>query len=1039
MYLVGERPIRFRHFTTVYLLFLSTAVLQATPTSLFDGKTLSGWEGDLSYWRVEDGAITGQSTADHPCKRSTYLAYTGKEFGNFELTLSFRLTAQKGNSGIQYRSQWANRELHKLKGYQADLETGPNYSGILYEQDGRGIMAKRGQQVSITPNGKKSVTPLPAGAKAQASIKPGEWNTYRIIADGNTLTHQINGHTTIRVEDGDKKHRADSGLLAFQLHQGPPMKVQYKDISIKELPKAKPVLKDLKLKTLPDFRVEQIYQVDKATQGSWVTMCFDPQGLLYVCDQYGKLFRITLEDGQVSAVQPLESPGHAQGLCWAFGSLYMATYGKPGAVHRLTDTTNDGHFDQTEKVLTVHGGGEHGHHSLIKTADGKGLYLIQGNHVPMSGEYTSISGKNWAEDTLHPHLPDASGHAASIRAPGGTLLRFSPDGMEREIIANGMRNTYDIALSPSGDIFGYDSDMEYDIGTPWYRPTRVLHLIQGGEYGWRTGTSKWPDYYADSLGSVLDVGPGSPTGVLFGSDAGFPVKYRKAFYALDWTFGRIYAVHLHADGASYRAEKEVFVSGKPLPVTDAAIGPDGVMYFLTGGRRLQSGLFKVAYTGNDRNDDPLPATLSEAQIQLRTLQKSRDLNQLWPALANDDRVLRYAARVSLETLPPAQWHQRFAETSNPQSIITASLAIARTKGDRQLAIEKLLSIPFDSLNRAQKLEYLRAVSLVFIRLGEPDPATRNRFIEQLDAKYPATGPLLNRELCRLLVYLDAPQVLSRTLTLMQTTVAEQEEVPEELLAGSDRYGKTIRNMLKNPPDPQGLHYALMLTNARTGWTLETVTTYFDWLKNAKSKSGGNSYQGLLKNIRAAALKNIPVAFAALAEQGLDTGPAAAPLPVAKGPGRHWTTESALAEVADLSQADEVNGLEMFKATLCSQCHAHSGQGGASGPDLTNLSNRFNKEDILNAIVHPSEVISDQYGFTILHLKRGGQIHGRVINEDDTHVFIASNPFDFSVKTPVKKATIVKRSASPNSPMPPSLINALNPDELRDLMLFLSGK
>ena len=223
------------------LLVISSTIARANdPLSLFDGTTLNGWEGDTAFWSVQDGAITGESTVDRPCKQSTYLAYTPKEFSNFELTLSFRLIADKsGNSGIQYRSRWADREQHQIVGYQADMETGANYSGILYEQGGRGIIARRGQQLHIAPDGTKTVTPLPDADKAQASIKRGDWNHYRIIADGDVLVHEINGFTTIRVEDQQSGKSAERGLIALQLHQGPPMKVQFKDITVRELPHSK--------------------------------------------------------------------------------------------------------------------------------------------------------------------------------------------------------------------------------------------------------------------------------------------------------------------------------------------------------------------------------------------------------------------------------------------------------------------------------------------------------------------------------------------------------------------------------------------------------------------------------------------------------------------------------------------------------------------------------------------------------------------------------------------------------------------------------
>lgn len=792
------------------------------------------------------------------------------------------------------------------------------------------------------------------------------------------------------------------------------------------------------LKTLPGFRAQQIYSVDKEAEGSWVSMCFDDKGKLYVCDQHGSLYRLTLKDGQVAKKEKLSTPGSAQGLCWAFNSLYITSHNqKKSGLYRLTDTNQDGSFDQSEFLFPLKAGGEHGGHALIKTEDGKGLYLVIGNHIPAPATATSISNKNWKEDTLHPHQPDARGHASRVRAPGGVLIRISPDGKKQAIISTGMRNTYDIAISPTGDIFGFDSDMEWDIGTPWYRPTRILHLINGGEYGWRTGTAKWPDYYADSLGSVVDIGPGSPTGVVFGTNAKFPLKYRKALYALDWTFGIIYAIHLTPDGYSYRAETETFVSGKPLPLTDAAFGPDGSMYFLTGGRRIQSGLFRVDYIGDESTQGTISTTPSKEQRELRQIQKSRDINILWPALASTDRTLRYAARVSLETLPVTAWSSLYKASKNPQCIITASIAIARRNGNRALATSKLLALDFSKLSRSQKLEYLRATALVFIRLGAPDSTTKASFTQQLDPFYPSADASLNRELCRLLIYLDSGSAVSKTIFLMQSSVAVKEDIPADIIKGNDKYGKDFADMLKNQPDAQALHYALMLKNARVGWSAKNVTAYFTWLSKAESKSGGRSYKGFVNNIRKEALSRLPANLKTIAQKTPKYTPPATPLPAAKGPGRVWTMDAALAAVTDLSNADAVNGKKMFQATLCHQCHQHSGDGGSSGPDLTHLGSRFNKKDILAAILTPSEVISEQYHFTILQLKDNSKVYGRIVKEDATHVHVAASAFDLSQHTAIKKSNITKRSISPVSPMPPSLINSLNPDELRDLMLYLT--
>ena len=1181
-------------------LFFSFALLtQADTITLFDGESLKGWDGDAKFWSVQDGVITGKSTKDVPCKKSTFLVYKEKEFENFELTLSFRFLTEEANGGILYRSQWPDENVFRLSGYQADMATDAKFNGILYESGGRKYLAQRGEKVVIDAEGKKSVTELPdplEAEKAQRSIRHGEWNEYRVVADGHTLMHQINGHTTIQLEDNEKNRASARGLLALQLHSGAPVTVQYKDIKMLELvdtdltgdvktkliePSAEPQwiwagvkdgekvipskeeklifrtefhLDDVRdrfyigvnaddsclvrlngrtiiapdnwresevldaaghlrkgenklvveltnkkghggfimqasdvlvsdtswrcttkskeqlvtysqgangvkpwgkvlaplvwekpdvLQTLDGFKADKIYNVDKATEGSWVAMCFDDKGNLFVSDQYGALYRITLKDGKVASKQKLKAIGYAQGLCWAYDSLYVVSSRKEKAgIHRLTDTNGDGEFDKDEFILPIIGRGEHGTHGLIKNPNGEGLILVVGNHTHPPENAKSLSDGNWKEDTLHPHLNDASGHAVGRKAPGGTLLLLSPDGKQRRIIARGMRNIYDIAASPTGEIFGYDSDMEYDVGTPWYKPTRVLHMVEGAEFGWRTGTAKWPAYYADSLDSVIDIGPGCPTGVTFGTGAKFPAKYQNALFIQDWTFGRIYALHLQPDGVSYSADKEIFVSGKPLPLTDMAIGPDGAMYFLTGGRRLRSGLYRVSYEGSESTEAVPNAEISNEQKLLKKVQQSRQLGEIWKYLGSEDRTLRYVARTSLEQLEVAEWLSRYQKESDPQVIITASLALSRSEVDLQLILNELIKVDYDSLSEDEQLEYIRAVSLACIRSGKPEGTVREKLLAKFKG-YPSGDRMLNRELCRMLVYLDSDVVLGKTLFLMKNSVVVKEDIPADLLAGHDKYGKDILKMLRNQPDAQGLHYALMLKNQKVGWDQDSVRDYYQWLVQAASKTGGNSYKGFIQNIRTEAMKNLSPELARVAEEVTREytkkfqPESKEETPVAKGPGKVWTYHDAVKVTKDLSGADVVNGKRMFQAILCAKCHTYSGSGGSSGPELTQLANRFTSEDILKAIIEPSEVISDQYVNTEIHMNNGTVLSGKVMKEVNGIVYLAVNPFDLTVQTQVKVSEIKKRTKSVHSSMPPSLINALNEKELKDLMLFLT--
>jgi hypothetical protein len=220
------------------ILVISALFLPAVPAGadefqdLFDGKSLNGWEGNINFWSVKDGAITGQTTAENPTKGNTFLIWKAGEVKDFELRLQFRIVG--GNSGIQYRS--IDKGNHVVNGYQADIDSSDKYIGILYEEGGRGILAERGQKVEIGADGKKNVTGTTGDSKEiAAAVKKEDWNEYVVIAKGNHLTQSINGHTTVDVTDNASGKAKDSGILALQLHAGPPMTVQFKNIKFKEL------------------------------------------------------------------------------------------------------------------------------------------------------------------------------------------------------------------------------------------------------------------------------------------------------------------------------------------------------------------------------------------------------------------------------------------------------------------------------------------------------------------------------------------------------------------------------------------------------------------------------------------------------------------------------------------------------------------------------------------------------------------------------------------------------------------------------------
>jgi len=204
--------------------------------SIFDGKTLEGWDGNPAFWSVEDGAIVGQTTADNPTKGNTFLIWRGGEPADFELKIEYRLTNH--NSGIQFRSFEDVEKYGKwvIGGYQADIAENVRFDGILYGEKFRGILAHRGDKTVIgTDHKPKVVGKVGDSDELLKAFKRGEWNTYHIVAKGNKLTHSVNGVTMVEVVDDDVEMRRADGLIALQLHAGPPMKVEFRNIQLKEL------------------------------------------------------------------------------------------------------------------------------------------------------------------------------------------------------------------------------------------------------------------------------------------------------------------------------------------------------------------------------------------------------------------------------------------------------------------------------------------------------------------------------------------------------------------------------------------------------------------------------------------------------------------------------------------------------------------------------------------------------------------------------------------------------------------------------------
>jgi putative heme-binding domain-containing protein len=831
------------------------------------------------------------------------------------------------------------------------------------------------------------------------------------------------------------------------------------NISTTENASAPTMVQDMtdKFKVAPGFRLEKLYDIPN-DQGSWVSITRAENGNFICSDQYGKIYYVKPpvagQANQTAQVLPAKTTiGGAHGLLWFQGALYVAVNEKstfPQGVYRLTDENKDGTFDEPVLLKAMQGSGEHGPHSFVASPDGKWIYFIAGNHTDLAQMDNSMPNTAWAEDQLLPRQSDPGGHARDRMAPGGWISRFTPDGKNWQLVSMGYRNAFDIGFNLEGDLFAYDADMEWDLGSPWYRPTRICHALQGSEYGWRNGSGKWPSYYEDSMSAAVDIGPGSPTGVVSGKGAKFPEKYQRAIFALDWTFATMYAIHLKPVGAGFVAEKEEFVAGEGLPLTDAIIGDDGNMYFLTGGRRTKSSMWRVIYTGKESTAavQPLPVS-EEAKIrrQLEEFTLSGDVKALplvWEHLASNDRTMRYTARVALEKLPVASWSGKLATENDPWRVLHGVMALARLNlvEHRAACLDKLDKMEWAKLSKEQQLTWLRNVGLIFMRTGVPKPAETAKIFAKIDALFPSKDEDLNRELCRLLSYLQAPNIVARTLTQMDQ--AGPSPIPDwaELATRNGRYGATVKKLLEKFPPLQNTFYAYCLRQVKGPWQAGERERFFTWLGEAAKRSGGNSYVGYINATRADALANATEEERARYGKGAVTQQIDyfKDLPEVKGPGRTWTVaEIEKLAAGGLEGRDAKKGSDMFRASLCAACHVVGDQGGAAGPQLNALGGRFTAKDVAEAIIEPSKVISDQYAFDLIEKNDGSFVQGRVLDEKDGKLIVAANPFNLQEQTMIAKTDVKSSKRSPSSPMPGGLINRLNEEEMKDLLAFLLGK
>jgi putative heme-binding domain-containing protein len=692
---------------------------------------------------------------------------------------------------------------------------------------------------------------------------------------------------------------------------------------------------DGRFKVTPNFHVEWV--IDPKQTGSLVCMTFDEFGQIIASRENGPLIVIRDDDkdGLVDTVSTYcEELKNCQGLLAISGKLFAVGDGPQGAaLYRLSDEDQDGQVDRVDAVLKFAGEmGEHGPHALTLGPDGL-IYMIMGNfsHSP-DPEPTSPYHDFYEGDLITPRYEDAGGHAVGIKAPGGTVIRTDAAGSSVELFAGGLQNPYDLAFNEEGELFTCDSDMEWDSGMPWYRPTRLNHVIPGAEFGWRSGWAKWPNYFVDSLPPTIEMGRGSPAGIEVYNHIMFPARYHNALFMCDWSRGRILAIRTKRHGGSYKATAEVFLEGQPLNVTDLGVGPDGWLYFCTGGRETEGGVYRIVWDGKvppdalkrgkgviaaiqqpqlnsawarqrvallrqqlgdtwapqltsvaegpnipveqraraldlmqlfgpypatallvDVSQDRSPALRAKAaylmglhidestQRRLVELLDDEDLTvartaseslarcrhqlpaeKLARLLASSDRHVAWAAGRVLEQLPREQWAAMVLQHSQPRVFIAGAVALLR-KTPKLPAIEAVLDrgseLMKHYLSDDDFLDLLRVVELALLKgeiSGENVPGLR----AQLSGEYPSRDIRMNRELVRLLVYLQDPTFAERLV----------EQLDSDL------------------PSVEKMQLAMHARFLQAGWTISLKLQVLKAYEEARAVQGGHSFAGYVENV-----------------------------------------------------------------------------------------------------------------------------------------------------------------------------------------------
>lgn len=785
----------------------------------------------------------------------------------------------------------------------------------------------------------------------------------------------------------------------------------------------------LKFWTPPHYEVTEV-RVAQPDEGSWISLAFDSKGQLLISREDQGFLRMTLDAARksVERVEPIASElKECRGLAFD-GDWLFANANNSLGLYRL-QIDEAGKVQKQQLVRNFPGKVGHGRNDIVIPAKQPYLYEIHGDSVELP--------KDDFRDFTSPL------NESKRKSPGreGTLWRMNRETKSWELLSAGLRNPYGIAIHDSGTPFTFDADNEFDMGTPWYRPTRILNLMVGGDTGYRESTGVFPPRFHDQpdhAPPLFDIGRSSPTSVMFGYDLNFPAHYKQTLFALDWTYGRVIAVHLAPRGATYRAAAELFLQGRPLNVTDIAAGPDGSMYLITGGRKTQSALYRVSYTGqpvlrnfsvHEKESRDYSAKLLSEQAPF--LRGDADVRPTTGQLTFDDPVIRHAARVALERQELSTWRDETLKAESPNLFALLALARARRAEDVPEILKSLLRCDPKRLILSEQMAWVRIAGLCL-----ETSATATREQQQPLAK----------ELLALAAAIERGQKYRPELYVAPEGTSDQLRQRIVLLLGElgapELPALVAAQLFSSSQQEDQLLGLLATRNLTKGWTLDMRKEQFRLLNEMPRMIGGAGLPPFEKWLRPQILKSLSQAEATALTDLIELKQEVSnePLPPPRPHVQKWTlADLAPLHAPDAPAGDAKRGAEVFKNALCSRCHRVNLKGAAVGPDLTLVSRRFSRRDMLESIVSPSLSVAENFRLETI-LTTSGQVHtGRIVNEGDYRsekIILQTDSLQPDKMVELDKKEISEHRTTPTSPMPNGLLDTFTLEEIRNLLAYL---